>query len=98
MKVIAAWAMPIWRRAKATTRIQAYQQAIDANPYYWLNQNKLGSVYFQLGQNQKALDAFGRVVELAPDSTLWVRKHRGGELSGREVERCDRGFRKGAED
>ena len=35
--------------------IEAYQKAIELNPYYWINENSLGDAYFQTGDYNKAL-------------------------------------------
>ena len=50
--------------------LQAYQKAIDINPYYWFNYNSLGQAYSQLGEYDKALIALRRVIELEPENSF----------------------------
>src|SRR5207244_8893260 len=47
--------------------IAAYEKAAEINPYYWYNFNWLGVASFRLGEVDKAVNAFRRVTELAPD-------------------------------
>ena len=47
--------------------IEAYQKAMQLNPYYWVNENSLGDAYFQTGDYDKALAAFKQVTMLEPD-------------------------------
>jgi tetratricopeptide (TPR) repeat protein len=51
----------------APRAIEAYQKAIDLNPYYWINQNSLGDAYYEVGEYDKALQAFKQVSVLEPD-------------------------------
>jgi len=50
--------------------IAAYQKAVAANTYYWLNHNALGDAYFGHGDNAKALPEFQKVVEIASDNPM----------------------------
>jgi tetratricopeptide (TPR) repeat protein len=50
--------------------ISAYQNAVAANFYNWLNHMALGKAYFELGDNAKALPEFQKVTELAPDNPM----------------------------
>jgi len=52
---------------QATPAIEAFQKAIQLNPYYWVSQNELGDAYYQLGNYPKALEAFQQVTVLEPD-------------------------------
>ena len=48
--------------------IQAYEKAIQINPYYWYNYNELGTACLRFGnRNQQAIDAYKKVIEIAPN-------------------------------
>jgi len=40
---------------------------VQLNPYYWVNENSLGDAYSQIGDYDKALEAFKQVTTLEPD-------------------------------
>ena len=56
------------RSSDQDASIQAYQKAIEINPYYWYNYNALGGASFRFGDkyDQQAIAAFKKVTEIAP--------------------------------
>ena len=50
--------------------VSAYQNAVAANSYNWLNHISLGKAYFERGDNAGALVEFQKVTELAPDNPM----------------------------
>jgi tetratricopeptide (TPR) repeat protein/DNA-binding winged helix-turn-helix (wHTH) protein len=53
---------------EAEEALQAYEKAVQINPYYWFNFSALGEAYFRLAKYEEALAAFRRVIELEPDN------------------------------
>jgi tetratricopeptide (TPR) repeat protein len=52
---------------QAKQGIEAFQKAVELNPYFWQNQNLLGDAYLQTADYPKALEAFKQVTVLEPD-------------------------------
>jgi eukaryotic-like serine/threonine-protein kinase len=55
---------------ESSAAISAYQNAVAANSYNWLNHIALGKAYFGLGDNARALMEFQKVTELATDNPM----------------------------
>ncbi len=71
---------------KEDDAIQAYQQAIDANPYYWLNYNRMGTVVLPARSERESTGRLPARDGVGAGVDAWIRQPRSGLFSGREVE------------
>ena len=66
MKCCGAWAPLISRLAGKRRRLLPTPRQLRSTPILWSNYNSLGSAYFTVGENDRALAAYQHITELEP--------------------------------